>query len=314
MVQALNRNELPQSLILLGEEHTGKVQLALSISRRLLCSQPRDSLNCGQCHACELSASGSHGDFLWVEPEGTSRAIKIDQIRQLVQFASRTAGFGTRKVIVLAPADRMNRNAYNSLLKSLEEPAKDTFLLLVCHRMTGVPPTIRSRCQILRLATPDRETSLAWLEQTTGSRNESAVLLDLADGLPLLAMQIHASGRAEEYARDRLAMQQLLQGSLSVLEASTRWSEVELHTFLDSIVSDLQRILRTLPPEQLRLPQGRAVFGFLDELVRLQRAVRAGANPNRQLLVDSVVSRLSRILGTGPLGDKIRPLTGGPGL
>ena len=104
-------------LLLDGVQYSGKSQLALSLSRLLLCAHAEGGLNCGRCHACELSAGGSHGDFRWVQPEGKSRVIKIDQIREVVRFSNMTAGFGLRKVMVLAPADSMNVNAFNALLK-----------------------------------------------------------------------------------------------------------------------------------------------------------------------------------------------------
>ena len=93
----LKDGQLPHALLLDGGEHSGKSQLALSLSRLLLCAHAEGGLNCGRCHACELSAGGSHGDFRWVQPEGKSRVIKIDQIREVVRFSNMTAGFGLRK-------------------------------------------------------------------------------------------------------------------------------------------------------------------------------------------------------------------------
>ena len=109
---------LPHGLLLDGPQAIGKAQFALALARLLLCQQPQDGLNCGRCHPCELSASGSHGDFRWLQPEGKSRVIKIDQVRQLVEFATKTASFGKRKVVVLSPANSMNISAANALLKS----------------------------------------------------------------------------------------------------------------------------------------------------------------------------------------------------
>ena len=70
--------------------------LALSLSRLLLCHEPDGGLNCGRCHACELTASGNHGDFRWLQPGDKSRVIKIDQVREVVEFGNKTAAFGRR--------------------------------------------------------------------------------------------------------------------------------------------------------------------------------------------------------------------------
>ena len=301
----LQDDQLPHALLLAGGQHTGKSELALALARLLLCADAQDGLNCGQCHACELSAAGNHGDFKWVQPEEKKRVIKIDQIREVVQFSNKTAGFGLRKVIVLAPADSMNINAFNALLKSLEEPTGGTYIILVCHRMDSVPATIRSRCQILRLPVPDTDACLQWLDSTTDDRHESEKLLSLAEGRPLLAQQLFCRGGAEAFAARNFGLQALLAGSISVPQASALWADVDTAIFLDEIALNLQRLLGALSLEQLRSKQGRAVFSLSDEVAQLQRAVSAGANPNRQLLIDALLSKFSRKLGVGIVGDMI---------
>ena len=131
--QQLADGSLPHALLLAGVANSGKSRLALALARLLLCQSPSGGLNCGKCHACELSANGSHGDLRWLQPEEKSRVIKIDQVRETVNFATKTANFGANKVVVIAPADVMNTNAANALLKSLEEPSAGTFLILVCN-------------------------------------------------------------------------------------------------------------------------------------------------------------------------------------
>jgi len=308
--EQLKTGQLPHALMLVGGQSTGKSQFALALSRLLLCAQSDGSLNCGRCHACELSASGSHGDFRWVQPVDNSQVIKIEQIRDVIRFTNKTAGFGLRKVIVLAPVESMNVNAFNALLKSLEEPAKDTYLILVCHRMYGVPATIRSRCQILRFATPHVEACLDWLDITTGMREQSQRILFLADGLPLLAQQLYCGDEDEEFAAGRLGLQALLGGDITVLQATALWNEINAGLFLDQLMVELQRLLGSLSLDQLRTSRGMNVFRLLDEIIRLQQAVSAGANPSKQLLVGALLSKLRRELGTGPLGDNMQMQNG----
>ena len=301
----LQDGQLPHALLLDGGQYSGKSQLALSLSRLLLCAQPEGGLNCGRCHACELSARGSHGDFRWVQPEVKSRVIKIDQIRDVVRFSNMTAGFGLRKVMVLAPADSMNVSAFNALLKTLEEPSSDTYIILVCHRMDSVPATIRSRCQILRLPVPHVDDCCQWLDKTTGSRQESEKLLSMAEGRPLLAQQLFDSGGAEVFAARNFGLQALLAGRITVPQAVALWADADTVAFLDEITVGLQRLLRSLSSEQLRSKPARIAFGLSDELAQLKRAVSAGANPNKQLLADALLSKFSRELGAGLLGDNI---------
>jgi len=302
----LENDQLPHALLLAGARHTGKAHLALALARLLLCHTPSGGLNCGHCHACQLSAGGSHGDFRWLEPEDKSRVIKIDQVRDVVEFVNKTASFGQRKVIVLAPADSMNINAANALLKSLEEPASGTYLILVCHRLHGVPATIRSRCQMLKLAVPDTGQCLGWLDQVTGTREQSQQLLALADGRPMLAEQLYRGDGVDDLARRRLGLRGLLAGRATVPETTALLGEIGVDEFLLQLAAELQGALRALSRQQLSTKAGRAGFVLLDEVMRLQRAVNAGANPNKQLLVEALLSKMQRELGDGLLGDNIQ--------
>ena len=310
--QQLEAGQLPHALMLVGRQHTGKSQLAMALARLLLCAQPRGALNCGECHACELSATGGHGDFLWVTPAQKSRVIKIDQVREVVRFTAKTAGFGARKVIVLAPAETMNVNAFNALLKSLEEPASGTHLILVCDHMYGVPATIRSRCHIKHLPTPATATSLDWLDLTTGQRERSQELLSLADGLPLLARDLYCDDGADEIVARRVALQGVIAGRLTVKQARSLWGDVDLGEFLEHMTSDIQRLLGALPLDRLRSKQGQQLFKLLDEVSRLRLAVDAGANPSKELLVEALLSKAQRRLGADLLGDSIHAQTGEP--
>jgi DNA polymerase-3 subunit delta' len=310
LLEQLAQEHLPQALLLAGAQHSGKSQMALAFARLLLCAEPQGLFNCGRCHACTLSARGTHGDFRWVSPQEKSRIIKVDQIREVVQFAIKTAGYGLRKVIVLTPADNMNLNAYNALLKSLEEPADNTYWILVCHRMVGVPATVRSRCQILRPALPDKEASLTWLDETTENREQSEELLALSDGRPLLAQQMYLEGNSKEYVQKRHGLQALLDGQISVPEAASLFEDGDVEGFLQNLAEALQRLSSSLPLERLKTRQGRALFSLLDEVFLLQRAVSAGANPGKQLLVETTLLKIRRELGVGVLGDTMNSQTG----
>lgn len=312
--QQLAAGRLPHALLLVGRQHTGKSQFAIALSRLLLCAQPEGSLNCGTCHACELSSSGGHGDFRWVSPGEKSRVIKIDQIRDMLRFSNTTAGFGLRKVIVLSPADSMNVNAFNALLKLLEEPAKDTYILLVCDHMHGIPATIRSRCHILRLPTPDTETSLDWLDRTTGQRDRSETLLSLSDGLPMLARELECRGNADELEARRLSVEGLLAGRITVHQAYVPWSEMEVSEFLEALTVDLQRAVGSQSLPRLRTRRGQLLFELLDEVSRMRRSVSAGANPGKQLLMEALFSKIHRRLGADTPDGSILEQVGEPTL
>ncbi len=309
--EQLASGQLPHALLLTGTRHTGKSRLALALARLLLCAQPAAGLNCGKCHACQLSASGSHGDFQWLEPEGKSRVIKIDQVRKVVEFSNRTAGFGLRKVVVLSPAEDMTINAANALLKVLEEPPANSYFILVCHRLHGLPATVRSRCQILRLATPAPEQSLAWLDSSSGSRKDSERLLLLAGGRPLLAERLNGQEQADRLQLAQRAMAGLFSGKTGVSALAVALAEADLEDALVQLADGILSLLRGLSAERLATAQARAAFALVDEIGGIRRAISGGSNPNAQLMLESLLAKVQRVLGDGGLGGNIAVGQGG---
>lgn len=295
--QQLQEQRLPHAILLAGVAYTGASRLALALCRLLLCHQPSGGLNCGQCQACKLSANGSHGDFMWLQPEEDSRVIKIDQVRSAIDLARQTAGFGSRKVIAFAPADAMNISSANALLKSLEEPSAGTHLILVCNQLHSIPPTIRSRCQIVKLPTPTPEQCLPWLEALTGDRSQSETLLELSDGLPLLAESLYRHQDADEVHGVRLACRGLFAGQVSAEKAIGVLAQAETEEMLDQFYMSAQARARTLDRMQLAGRGGREMFALMDEVGVIRRAVGGGANPNRQLLAEVLVGKVQDVLG-----------------
>lgn len=295
----IDEGQLPHALLLSGPSHIGKSRMAMALARLLLCHEPVAGRNCGQCHACEMSRAGSHGDFRWLQPLDKSRVIKIDEIREVVEFCHKTASFGRRKILVFAPAERMNQNAANALLKSLEEPARDTYMLLVCHRPHRLPATIRSRCQQLRIPSPTREQSLDWLDQLTRNRQDSESLLDLADGRPMRAQEIYQAADVETAAAIPLSLEALSEGRGTVPQVVALLTQYPVEEALLQLGTYLQRALRTAGQESMLGRQSRKLFLLLDDVNRLQNAVASGANPNPQLLLESLLVRFQKELGGG---------------
>ncbi|MEH6582145.1 MAG: DNA polymerase III subunit delta' [Halioglobus sp.] len=295
--EQISSERLPHALLLTGIEYTGKNRLAMALARLLLCQQPVAGHNCGSCHACSMSRVGSHGDFRWLEPEGKSRMIKVDQIREVVDFGQKTANLGQRKVIVFSPAENMNPNAANALLKSLEEPTPETYMILVSHRQSGLPATVRSRCQQLKLAVPTEEQSLAWLDLLTAKHERSVELLNAADGRPLLAEKIYQDASLETFVAIPAALESLHRGGAAVPAVVSLLSQVTTEEALAHLGTYLQRVIRREGQGGEMGAQARTSYLLLDEVHRLQAAVDSGANPNVALLFESLLARFHKELG-----------------
>lgn len=190
LLTQLDTGRLPHAMLFSGPEGIGKSHFAQVFAQRLLCQRPLNGLPCGECQGCRLGESGSHPDKYILAPDADARDIKIDAIRKMVNFSQRTAQFSGYRVIIISPADGMNRAAQNALLKTLEEPGARTVVLLVNHQPSMLLPTIRSRCQQRSLGVPLTDQALPWLVNQGIDRSAAAALLQAAAGAPLRALAL----------------------------------------------------------------------------------------------------------------------------
>ncbi|KAF0203009.1 MAG: DNA polymerase III subunit [Gallionellaceae bacterium] len=204
------RNRLPHALLVKGAQGIGKLDLALSFAQSLLCEAPLASgMPCCQCDSCHWFEQGSHPDFRLVQPDALSnidegkdstkkpsREISVDQIRALANFANLSAHRGGYRIVLVHPAESMNNNSANALLKTLEEPTEKLLFLLVTHKPQQLLPTILSRCLSLSVSTPDREAGIAWLKQQGVNNPENA--LAQSGFAPLLALHWAEEGEGTE--------------------------------------------------------------------------------------------------------------------
>jgi len=230
------RAQLPHALLIAGQRGIGKFELARAFAESLLCEDLAASGKaCGKCLACGWLAQGNHPDLRLLQPsalvadavaeagEGAetgkkkpSQQITIDQVRELDEFLHvGTHRHGVR-VVLLNPAEAMNRPTANALLKSLEEPIAATLFLLVSSESYRLLPTIRSRCQMMPVRSPAHDVAGQWLRDAGVSDAES--WLALAGGSPLLALALSSSG--ERVLLDSLLAQVSLGQGLDPLAAA----------------------------------------------------------------------------------------------
>ena len=187
----------PHALLLDGPRGIGKRTLALNLAQSLLCEQPTATgFACGTCPSCGYTRAGAQPDLRLVEPfavedDGTIKpldTIPVLAIRDLIRWAQVTSHRGRAKVALVVPAETMHAAAANALLKTLEEPPADTYLLLVAHQPGRLPATIRSRCRRVPAPRAMAAEGEAWL-QAQGIA-DAASLLGQAGGAPLVAVTL----------------------------------------------------------------------------------------------------------------------------
>ena len=187
--QALDDQRLGHAPMFLGSPGVGKRALADWLVRRILCLQPVEGEPCGECHACTLIANATHPDLFRLALLEDKSEILVDQVREFIASLSLTPSIGDRRIGLIVPADRLNRNAANALLKTLEEPSGEVWLVLVTDNEDKLPVTVTSRCQRRYVPVPDPATAMDWLTKRHGDRadRDCQLALELADGAPLLA-------------------------------------------------------------------------------------------------------------------------------
>ena len=140
-------DRLSHAYCLVGADSWLKVNVVIDFCRLMFCSGAKANRPCGKCSACVRIAKGFYPDIHWIRPQGSF--IKIDSVRQ-ARRSLQLAGFeSSRKVLVIENAESLNAESSNALLKTLEEPTKNTIIFVSADRLENLLPTISSRCQKL---------------------------------------------------------------------------------------------------------------------------------------------------------------------
>lgn len=152
-------------------------EMAVLLAQSRVCDSPIDALPCGQCRSCRLIAENDFSDVKVIEPEG--QMIKTATIRDLLREFSSSGFEGQSQVFIIRDADKMHTNAANSLLKFIEEPQSDTYMILLTQDESRILPTIKSRTQIFYFP-KNRAYLIQQLEQEGLLKSQAEILADLS--------------------------------------------------------------------------------------------------------------------------------------
>jgi DNA polymerase-3 subunit delta' len=302
---------MPHAVLLTGQRGLGKQAFARRLAQMLLCHRPPEpDTPCGTCPSCRTLGAGAHPDYREVLPEEPGKPIRVDAIRNIAGALSLRSGLGGRKVVLIAPAEAMNRNAANAILKTLEEPLGDIVLLLVAHHPGQLPATVRSRCQRLPFRAPAREVASSWLASRLGAVDDAERLTQLAGGAPLAALAL-AEGEAEATVRAvEEGVAALLAGEGDPIAVSEGWRHhgaAAVCRWCWHLCGDRARTwvespedrARPLKPGHGRPKAGargdiRVLFQIMDFCLESRRALEGGVSVNEQLVLDTIASLWAR--------------------
>jgi DNA polymerase-3 subunit delta' len=306
LVELYDRDSLPHGLLMVGHQGFGGETVTDSVIQYLMCVSPVDGFACLNCKSCQLLKSGSHPDFLKVEPEGKSLTIKVDAIRQLTHLVSETAQQSGNKVVYIKHAEKMNLNAANALLKVLEEPTGNTFLLMGVAELSRILPTVRSRSRLIRLSNPSIDQSLAWLAAQGFDQNSAQRKLAICFGKPFDAVRLSEQDEQDWFERERSFLQNqqftglgkyihsqdlptLMEQVLCWIDASIRYRQ-QSNQSLQGVTNDMLTQLAVIPVVSL--------FQFRDYIISMLRSLKSQSNLNAQLVSEQIAARWIKMRGT----------------
>ena len=309
LARARSEGRLHHALLIAGLSGLGKMHLAHSLAHSLLCNTPAvDGSPCGGCRGCRLYRAGNHPDLRRLEPDRESKSgeIKIDAIRELAREEGLSAHSGSFKVVIIAPAERMNGAAANALLKTLEEPTPSTQMVLITAHPGRLLPTIRSRCQQLHLAPPPESEALGWLQQYSAVE-QPLLPLRLANGAPLEAQRLLEPELLQQRAQ---ALEQFLalgEGRGDPVATAAAWMKMDLpllFQWLGGWVADILRLGSRHPAPRLNNPDRAGELAshaagmspvrlhrFWQQVVESRELLQTNLNP--QLMLESLLAQWS---------------------
>lgn len=317
LIQQKQSGQLAHAYLIQGDQGLGKRLFVEKFAVALLCLNKTTSAACGECSVCKMAVSGSLPDLLVIEPEEGSRDIKIDQVRLLSKFVTKSSHAGSGKIVILDRAHSLNNSAANALLKTLEEPTADTFIFLLTDLPGALSATIRSRCQRLQFAIPSLEAATQWLlEQLPEDSDRGNLSVTFANS-PLSAFAEGNSSSAADQAAIISTLTELLSSPSQLRPAVAQSSKIgeqpsigyliQVSTILikgiladainQKISPELEKLILMLLATGIeRRDLSVRLLNYQQKLVQARQQLMSGSNPNPQLIMESLMWQWTKLL------------------
>jgi DNA polymerase-3 subunit delta' len=231
--------------LIAGPSGIGKTNLALVFANGVLEARNRH----GRLSPSEFlramrerhAPADRHPDLHWVFPEEDKQTISIEQIRAVCEAIALKPYRGASKVVIIEPAEGLTAAAANALLKTLEEPAGDTYLLLVSHQPGRLPPTIRSRCQRIDVRRPRPAEIADWVGAAAADIDE---LWEASGGAPLAIAELGANGSFLENSNLEHKVVLISKGEIDPQAVADEWTKLDVNAVLAWLLRRLSMSIR----------------------------------------------------------------------
>lgn len=308
--------------LLQGPSGLGQYTLALELARTWLCDHPQDGTACGACVSCHAVDVRTHADLLMLMPEVAliqmhwpldekaqteiddkkrkpSKEIRVDAMRQAIEFAQRTSARGRGKVIVVYPAEQMNQVTANTLLKTLEEPPGDVRFFLASESAHQLLPTIRSRCIVHGMQWPQHSEAVPWLLEQGVASDEALAMLRAMGDRPEDVMAFNRSARlSDTWNKVPRAM------AMGDIDVFKDWTALDVVDTLQKLCHDcLAQALGAMPryfvsSELVASGNVRALTDWAQALTRCRRTAEHPFNAG--LMLEALVAQAHSALNCKP--------------
>lgn len=289
-------DRLPHGLLLIGQAGMGKLQFAKELASSVLTHNSPASM--------ALLTAGTHPDYFLIQPSDGKKIIAVDQIRELQKQLQQTAHISSGRVVIIEPAEQMNIASSNALLKTLEEPAEGIVIILVTSQPQRLPATIRSRCRTLSFCQAHDAKTIAWLQTQLPEGQDAELLLNLAHGAPLAALNMLEADVQLQRKMVFKNFASLLRAEADPIEIANQWQKYEVWQVLSWLQTWLLDIARIQSGAKLIVRNEKyqtainnlshyletiEVFNWLDNIGVLKKQLAQTSQINIQLALEELL-------------------------
>ncbi len=290
----LAAKHIPHAILFNGSEGIGKSEMAKMFSKALLCNS-NIKLPCDNCKSCNLFDHHTHGDFLYVSFEDSKNNIGVDQVRNAILFSNKTSAFSYRKVLLINPAEKLQKNASNAILKVLEEPPENTIIILVSSRDGNLPATIHSRCFRLEFSPPDYQAAYRWLSERLPDESEFSKSIALSLRQPLEALTLTKTKEFDKLITTLSPSASKIGLDIPLLRSLAKQRNPN-KLFLEYLCLQLEKFLKEAQLASLNTHTSKHIFECQSQLRSLIAKVDQGIALNISLNFSNIVNKLLKIM------------------
>jgi len=191
----LANERLHHAYLFVGPEGSGKRTVALALAKAIHCRETKNDF-CDRCPDCTRIQAGNHPDVRLVQTLENKKEISIKQVREIEKELNFRSFSGKRKIAIVDPATLLNASSQNALLKTLEEPPQNSFIVLIAPNAGALLPTLRSRCLRIPFGPLARDEVARYLMSKEGINQDDANLR--------AALSMGSLGAALKFDKDEL--------------------------------------------------------------------------------------------------------------